>query len=295
MARILCIGDAMVDVVAQIDGAINFGSDTSSRISMHGGGAASNTACWLGWLGEDVTFAGRIGDDTAGRVILEDFHRFEVKYENLIIPGERSGIVIVLVDKDGERTMFPDPAANSGLDLGSIPQLDDFDAIFLSGYSLYNPRSTEGVIRIIEAAHNQKIPIYFDLASVGTMEQFGKEKILKHLPSFAGLFMNEAEAHFITGKSEIDAIINDLSRLTSLVIVKRGARGAIAYSERSGLIEIAGTPTAVVDTTGAGDAFAAGFLSIYVTNGDLNGALTRADEVARKCVGIIGARPASNP
>jgi len=295
MTSVICIGDAMMDVIVRMKGSINANSDTLSEISMHGGGAAANTASWLASLGVDTTFIGRIGSDIPGSNFHNELLTQGVKHPNPPIANMKTGVVVVLVDQDGNRTMFPDAGANSGLDEKDLPDLTGFDGAFLSGYSLFNPISTEGVQRIIKTLRAASIPIYFDLASVGTISAFGFERAKELLPGFEGLFLNEEEALFITKESKIEEQIMNLLKLSKLVVIKRGSNGAVGKSRDSELISKSASDSAVLDTTGAGDSFAAGFLSSWLVKEDLSEALAKGIEVAGKCVATIGARPRVNP
>lgn len=295
MKSILCIGDAMIDVIVKMKSEINLNSDTLSDISMHGGGAAANTATWLAHLGVNTTFAGRIGSDIAGANFHAELVDFGVKHLNPPIAGAKTGTVVVLVDKHGNRTMFPDSGANSGLSASDLPELSEFDAVFLSGYSLFNPASIDGVTKIIVNIREQNIPFFFDVASVGTMSAFGKERALSLISGFSGLFLNEEEARYITGSSDTAQQLQSLMTRAPLIVIKRGPLGAIAKVEDEATIERPATNTQVIDTTGAGDAFAAGFLASWIESKNLSASLSRALDVAAQCVATIGARPRVNP
>jgi sugar/nucleoside kinase (ribokinase family) len=295
MTSVICIGDAMMDVIVRMKSPINANSDTLSEISMHGGGAAANTASWLASLGVDTTFIGRIGSDISGSNFHNELLALGVKHPNPPIANMKTGVVVVLVDQDGNRTMFPDAGANSGLDEKDLPDLKGLDGAFLSGYSLFNPISTEGVQRIITTLRAASIPIYFDLASVGTIGAFGFERARELLHGFEGLFLNEEEALFITKESKVEEQISFLLKLSRLVVIKRGSNGAVGKSRDSELISKAASDSEVLDTTGAGDSFAAGFLSSWLVNQDLSEALSKGIEISGKCVATIGARPRVNP
>jgi sugar/nucleoside kinase (ribokinase family) len=295
MKSILCIGDAMIDVIVKMKSEINLNSDTLSDISMHGGGAAANTATWLAHLGVNTTFAGRIGSDIAGANFHAELVDFGVKHLNSPIAEAKTGTVVVLVDKQGNRTMFPDSGANSGLSASDLPELSEFDSVFLSGYSLFNPASIDGVTEIINAIRELKIPIFFDVASVGTMSAFGKERALSLISGFSGLFLNEEEARYITGSSDTAQQLQSLVTKAPLIVIKRGALGAIAKVEDEAIIEQPATHTKVIDTTGAGDAFAAGFLAAWLERKNLSASLSHALDIAAQCVATIGARPRVNP
>ncbi|MBU3716380.1 MAG: carbohydrate kinase family protein [Candidatus Nanopelagicaceae bacterium] len=295
MTKILCIGDAMIDVIVQLKSPINVNSDTLSEISMHGGGAAANTATWLAHLGVTTSFVGRIGADISGANFHAELAAFGVQHENPSLEGEKTGTVVVLVDQNGNRTMFPDAGANSGLSASDLPNLAGVDGVFLSGYSLFNSKSSDGVLGIIKAIKELSIPIFFDVASVGTMSAFGKERAISLIKGFDGLFMNESEAEYLTGFTNAQDQFRLLEAFAPLIVIKRGANGAIARFNGRDPISKAAREAKVIDTTGAGDAFAAGFLASWLNSKDLDGAISHALDVAAQCVATIGARPRVNP
>lgn len=295
MSRFLCIGDAALDVIVKMQTELHVGSDTSSQISMHGGGAAANTATWLANLGHSVYFSCRLGNDAAGRAIAAEFDQWSIEYHKEFLANEKTGVVVVLVNNAGERTMFPDSGANSGIDEKNLPPLAGFDAAFLSGYSLFNPLSTSGVLRMISMIKAANIPLIFDPASVGTMTSFGRERVLEMLSVMDIAIMNDDEARFIAGKSELNDALESLTSLVPLVVIKTGSSGAIAQLRGDTLLESKTEAIAAIDTTGAGDAFAAGFIPRWLESHDPLESMKAGNEVARRCVAIIGARPSVNP
>lgn len=295
MSRFLCIGDAALDVIVKMQTELHVGSDTSSQISMHGGGAAANTATWLANLGHSVYFSCRLGNDAAGRAIAAEFDQWGIEYRKEFLTNEKTGVVVVLVNNAGERTMFPDSGANSGIDEKNLPPLVGFDAAFLSGYSLFNPLSTSGVLRMISMIKAANIPLIFDPASVGTMTSFGRERVLEMLSVMDIAIMNDVEARYISGKSELNDALESLTSLVPLVVIKTGSSGAIAQLRGDTLLESKTEAIAAIDTTGAGDAFAAGFIPRWLESHDPLESMKAGNEVARRCVAIIGARPSVNP
>lgn len=295
MSRILCIGDAALDVIVKMQTEIHIGSDTASQISMHGGGAAANTATWLAEQGHEVFFSCRLGDDAAGHAISSEFDFWKIEHRKNFLTGERTGVVVVLVDEKGERTMFPDSGANSGIGEKDLPTLKGFDAAFLSGYSLFNPLSTDGVLRMITLIQDAKIPLIFDPASVGTMIAFGRERILELLPRMDVAIMNDEEAQFISECESLTDALTFLTKFVTTVVIKTGSSGSLAQTRDEPYVKSIITAIRAVDTTGAGDAFAAGFIPQWLENHDLLTSMNAGNEVARKCVAIIGARPSVNP
>jgi sugar/nucleoside kinase (ribokinase family) len=295
MTRILCIGDAALDVIVKMRTEIHVGSDTASQISMHGGGAAANTATWLAALGHSVFFSCRLGDDAAGQAISSEFDIWKIEHRKQFLKNEKTGVVVVLVDGKGDRTMFPDSGANSGLSEKDLPSLLGFDAAYLSGYSLFNPLSTQGVMRIISEIKKVGIPLIFDPASVGTMMAFGREQVINTLAHMNIAIMNEDEARYISNCHSLDEALAFLTSIISTVVIKTGSSGAIAQIHGGSSVTANTDAIAAIDTTGAGDAFAAGFIPNWLTTKDLFAAMNAGNEIARRCVSIIGARPSVNP
>jgi sugar/nucleoside kinase (ribokinase family) len=191
--------------------------------------------------------------------------------------------------------MFPDSGANSGLSEKDLPSLLGFDAAYLSGYSLFNPLSTQGVMRIISEIKKVGIPLIFDPASVGTMMAFGREQVINTLAHMNIAIMNEDEARYISNCHSLDEALAFLTSIISTVVIKTGSSGAIAQIHGGSSVTANTDAIAAIDTTGAGDAFAAGFIPNWLTTKDLFAAMNAGNEIARRCVSIIGARPSVNP
>ena len=293
-AKVLCIGDVMLDVVTKIEvmpSEINYGSDTPAKISTHGGGAAGNVAAWLTRTDARATIVGHVGNDAAGSALVSEFDALGVRHHNLVVENGHSGVVVVLVDPTGERTMFPDNGANSGLHIGDLPELEGFNAVYISGYSPLDPLSLTGVKEMIAKIRSAGITIYFDPASVGGMKEVAIEEVKSWLPLMDVILLNEEEAIYLSGASDIEVALDYLLTQCQTVVIKRGSHGAIGKSRGGESVSVPAIPTTVVDTTGAGDSFAAGFISYFATKKDLTHALMAGAEVAAHCVAIVGARP----
>lgn len=300
MGKVLCIGDIALDVIVQLEGEglgqLRYGSDTPSQVSTHGGGTAANVASWLHEVGTPALLLARIGDDSVGEALISQIQDLGIATHPVTIAGAATGTVVVLVDRSGERTMLPDSGANAGLSESDLPTLDGVTACYISGYSLFNPLSHQGVHRIFQRLRAQGIETFLDPASVGTMLKFAeRERVLQSIPESDVLLLNESEAEFLSGASSHDAMLEFLLRFARIVVVKRGEMGAIARSRDSGdLVSDILPPRPAIDTTGAGDSFAAGFISSWIVNRDLKESLHRGNLIAGRCVELVGARP-SNP
>ena len=298
MTKVLCIGDIMLDVTAVTGRELEQGVETRAHISTQGGGAAANVASWLAHTGTPTYLVTRVGDDAAGRTLLDELDRYGVEHSTTLIEGLSTGVVIVIVDALGERTMFPDSGANAGLGLADLPDLAEFTTLYLSGYPLINPISRPGVLQIIEKAKSIGLPIVFDPATVGVLREVGIPTVREWLKNMDVLILNEEEGHFLSGiANPIDAAAA-LLELVPTVIIKRGGTGALAQSRDCSLVQVQAVATDVVNTTGAGDAFAAGFIQVWGETRDstnLETAITRGAALGSQCVAHIGARPLVAP
>ena len=293
-ARVLCIGDVMLDVITKISvmpAQIHYGSDTPSKISTHGGGAAGNVASWLTRTSAQSTIVGHVGDDAAGAALMSEFDTLGVRHNNLLVDQGSSGVVVVLVDPTGERTMFPDNGANSGLHIGDLPPLEDFDVVYLSGYATLDPLSRPGVLEMIQKIKSAGLPLYFDPASVGAMMEVPLALVKSWIAMMDVILLNEEEAIYLTGETQVEKALEILLEDCETVVIKRGSLGAIGKSRGSILVTTEALPTEVLDTTGAGDSFAAGFIAEFAVSKNMQHSLEAGAAVAARCVAIVGARP----
>jgi sugar/nucleoside kinase (ribokinase family) len=291
MPKVLCIGDVMLDVVVALQAPINYGEDTPSKITTHSGGAAGNVASWIAHTGTEASIVARVGNDSAGAAITSEFEDLGVDHSSLKKTSDATGVVVVLVDKNAERTMFPETGANSGLVLADMPPLVGFDAAYVSGYALLNSRSRAGVLEMIAAIKSAGLPLFYDTVTVGAMKEVDRELIYSWLPLMDYVLPNEEEAFYLADSEDIDVALRKLLELCPAVIVKRGSAGAVAQVRGGARIDIDAVKITVADTTGAGDSFAAGFIATKISGGDLSTSVTAGVTLAAKCVANIGARP----
>ncbi len=291
MGRCVVVGDVMMDVTARIATSIAYASDTPARISIQPGGSAAMTAAWLGSSGFPVTFVGCIGDDPFGRQVAATLTALGVQAHLTVSAGRPTGTCVILVDAQHERTMLPDTGANSDLDAGAVRALDlgRGDHVHLSGYVLLNPEARAAGVRIIEDARAAGASCSLDPASAAPLLA-ARDVVLELLPMFDILIANEDEAAVLSGGGDPVASLEVLGAIVPTVVVKRGGRGVTARS--AGTTVSAAAPTVpVVDTTGAGDAFAAGFLAAWLPGASLAAAVDAGQSLAGVAVGRVGASP----
>jgi len=293
MKKILCLGDVALDVIAQLKEPINYGNDTASRISTHPGGQAANVATWITRTNNRSVLVARVGNDPVGFALVSDLDKYGVEHKGLMNSGRPSGVVVILVDSNGERTMFPDNGANADLEVSDLPPLDDIDGVFLSGYALLDFRSRDTALGMIKKFQEKKIPIFFDPTTTGAMKVLPKSEILDWVGMVDGILLNNEEARYLGDSNDLEEAEENLLKRTPLVVIKQGSRGATGvYKDQ--FAKVPAVTTNVVDTTGAGDSFAAGFIPKWLETNNLEEALTAGTALAAKCVAIVGARPPLN-
>jgi ribokinase len=261
---VYCLGDLMVDVVARLFGPLAEGSDSPAVIAYVGGGSAANTAAWLTRVGIDSVFVGAIGDDAAGQSQLESLHALGVDVRFRVDRTRPTGTCLVLVAPSGERTMVPDPGANLALEEFDVPT-DEFargDHLHVSGYALLRD-SRDAALHALPAAVAAGMTVSVGAASAAPLDLLGAEYFLGLLPRDVLLFANEKEAAVLAGQDGTAVeLASALAGEGRQVVVTAGS-GDAAWSDGSATATMASEPLdrPELDTTGAGDAFAAGFLA----------------------------------
>jgi sugar/nucleoside kinase (ribokinase family) len=290
MKKILCIGDLALDVISQLKEPINYGNDTASRISSHPGGQAANVSTWITRTHSKAQLVARVGNDPVGFALISDLDKYGVEHMNLMHSGRPTGVVVILVDANGERTMFPDNGANADLEVSDLPPLDDVDGVYLSGYALLDFRSRDAVLSMIAKIKAAGKPIYFDPTTTGAMKIVSREEVLSWVKLMDGILLNSEEALYLGDAKDVETAEKNLTAYTPLVVIKLGSRGAMAV-HKDVVAKVSAVTTNVVDTTGAGDSFAAGFIPKWLETNDLEASLSAGTALAAKCVATVGARP----
>jgi sugar/nucleoside kinase (ribokinase family) len=297
--QVVCVGDVMLDISAALPGPLALGSDTPASISFGHGGSAANTAAWLASLGVPCVFAGRVGADAFGQQAVAELRAHGVIPKVSTDPDTATGVCLVLVGPDGERTMVPSAGANAALSAGDLGSdlLGAGDHLHLSGYALLREGSRPAAQFALELASSGGASVSVDAASAGPIRAVGAERFLDWLPPGAMLLANTDELAALTGGTGLDsdgtrqdgAIAALVDRRLS-VVLKCGSRGSV-LGTAAGLWRAPAEPVRVLDSTGAGDAFAAGLLAALWDGAELPDALGQANRLGAVAAGRLGARP----
>ena len=289
MSRIVVLGDLMVDVVVRLSGPLAEASDAPAEIRFRGGGSAANTAAWLAAAGADVTLVGRVGDEERGRSAVEALRAAGVETRIAVDPERPTGTCLVLIDPGGERTMAPDAGANDGLAAEDLPDelLAEAAHLHVAGYALLREGSRAAARAAIQGASRAGTGVSVDPSSSALLNADFLD-----WADGAGLLMpNAAEAHALTGESDPEVAGRALAERFGEVVVTLGPDGAL-WTDGHEVLHAAAEPVdRVEDSTGAGDAFAAGFLSERVSGGSTAEALAAGCRLAARAVKGAGARP----
>ncbi len=248
-----CLGDLVEDVIVRLDGAVNITSDTHAHISRRRGGSAANVAAMAATLGHRSRFLGQVGADAIGSALLADLADEGVDV-SMVRRGGSTGTIVALVDHLGERSMLTDRRACLELDDPAPAWLDDVEVLHVPFYSLASGKIAAAAATVIEWAHDRGIAVSIDVSSTAIMAEVGIDEVVRRLTSAAPtvVFANADEAHTL-------GIVGPI--VAALTVIKRGPRPALVHCPDGAVIEVdAIAVPGVNDSTGAGDAFAAGFL-----------------------------------
>ncbi len=283
------VGDLATDVVAVLSGEPAPGSDRPATIRSRGGGAGANVAAHLAVLGLPVVLAGCVGDDAAGTALVAELRAAGVRTAVRTVPGAASGTIVSLVEPDGQRSMLADRGANLDLRADDVPPPGPGGHLHLSGYTLLHERPRAAGLAALAAARAAGCTVSVDPASTGPLTASGVERWRADTAGVDLLVPNADEARLLSGCADVTEAARTLAGRHRAVAVTLGADGAL-WAAGSTLVHRPAHPADVVDTTGAGDAFTAGLLSVWLTGGEpaaaLDAGLTRAAVV----VGRPGAR-----
>jgi sugar/nucleoside kinase (ribokinase family) len=290
---LLVVGDLVDDISVRPLDDVTAASDTDAEIRMRPGGSAGNVAAWLGHLGADVAFCGRVGEDAVDRHTraLADCG---VKPYLTGDPDRTTATIVLQLDRGGERTMFVDRGANRGLVAEDVPDeaWSDVTWLHLTGYSFFDPDTRPVATGLLAEARRRNVRVSVDPSSVAFLRASGVEEFLGWIDGVDLIVPNLDEARALVGTTGPQIDLDLLATRFPHVVVTLGSMGA-AYLAGAERVQVTAPRVEVVDTTGAGDAFAAGFLARWVDGATPEEALNGGRAAAEQCVARPGARPST--
>lgn len=287
--RIVVVGDVMLDVVVRPEAPIALTSDTPSAIHLGRGGSGANLAVALAALGHDVTYVGAAGDDVGQRTFVEDLARHGVRCELMHAPVS-TGVVVSMVDADGQRAMLSDRGANRALEVSFVLEClrAPFDHLHVSGYTLLDDATRDVARTALDAARAHEASTSVDVCSSAPLHALGAAAFLAASEGVNWLFANEEEALELGTHTDLEAALTRLTQRFDEVLVTRGRHGAVVGAGAS-RTNVAALGRSVLDTTGAGDAASGTYLGARLDGRRIEESLDVAMRAAALVVGVLGA------
>ena len=308
------MGDAIVDVIASCDddflvahklpkGSMQLltPAQADELYSAMGvaremsGGSAANSMAGIAAMGGSAAFVGQIAEDQLGPIFEHDMHALGVRFETPALEGgPPTGRCLILVTPDGQRTMNTCPGASHELSADALDRelIASASILFLEGYLFGPDKPRAAMMEAIRIAHAAGRKVAFTLSeSVCIAER--KEPFTKMIDSGGVdlLFANEDEVLQLTGRTDLQVALDELATKVPTLVITKGPDGAIGVEDGE-YISIPAAPVAkVIDTTGAGDLFAAGFLAARCRGASLERCLWTGAIAAGEVIKHYGARP----
>jgi sugar/nucleoside kinase (ribokinase family) len=276
MKRVVVLGDVIEDIIVISDSARQLNTDNPSEISSKPGGSGANFAVWLASLGVEVELVARVGASDRARLT----NYFETKFVIAKLePDEKihTGKIVVLVEGNN-RTFFTDRGANEGLTAKSA-DLSKTDVLYLSGYAVMS-MGIQRTQELIEKAGSVGVLVAVDPGSKSFIDQFGAAEFLEAISGSDFIFPNADEYELLSRHANLQELFPE-------VIVTSGEEGA----EVLGIAKSPAFEVEVVDSTGAGDAFAAKYLAQRLAGLEVEDALRDANAFAAQAVTKPGGQP----
>ncbi|MEU4577544.1 carbohydrate kinase family protein [Nonomuraea sp. ATR24] len=289
---LLVIGDVVTDVVALHGAPVMSASEIAADIVLRPGGSGANTAAWAATLGADVGLLARCGYDSSEWHIAE-LAKAGVRPYVRIDADNPTAVVIAMVDKSGERSMLTNRGAGGLISEADWDDslLDGVGRLHVSGYLLFSEPGL-GLARLAMAkAAAAGVAISVDPASTNPLREFGVERFLHESALAHLIFPNRDEALLLSGAATPERAAEVLSERYGTAVVKLGSQGALVATGGQVVAEAGPADTETIDSTGAGDAFAAGFLAATLDGAGERAALEAGCRAGAECVALVGGRP----
>ncbi|WP_299429514.1 carbohydrate kinase family protein, partial [uncultured Meiothermus sp.] len=292
---LVAIGDLTWDVLAKPNTLLLPGGDTTGRVLLMGGGSAANVAVWAVRVGYPAGFIGEVGRDRFGEFAVQELTAEGVEPHINWNTSNPTGVILVLIDAAGQRSML----TSQGADFDLRPEVVPVEVIRQAGHlhvtawSLFTDPPRQAALKAAQVAHDAGITVSFDPGSFQMIREIGREEFRRITRDLAldFIFPNLDEGQALTGAREPLHILEILQQLYpgAMLLLKLGADGALIL-DQGRLIELQATHDKPVDATGAGDSFGGAFLGHYLRSKDALAAGQLAVQAAGWVIGRFGAR-----
>ncbi len=280
---VLSIGDLVVDITIVPEGPLTVDDDNPAHIRIGGGGQAANFCAWTASLGEAARLITRVGDDDSGHRLVAELRRVGVSVRPVYAP-EPTGVIAVLVDSGGKRTMATQRGASVGLRAEDLREewFREARLIHVPAYSLFVEPIASAARAAIDLVRRAGGLLSIDLSSAAGLKEYGGTRMAGELRRLRPdlLFATEPEAEALGVPME------ELELLAKVPVIKLGAAGCRIFGDM-----IPAPRKKGIDPTGAGDAFAASFCVSHLKGASNIDAARKAVEIASRAAAEVGARP----
>lgn len=253
------IGDAFIDIIVPTQG-IKPGETHHRKIMALCGGTA-NVAMQIAKLDGKAKFVGKVGNDPFGEYFKQNLEINGVKNLTFVDNENPTGLCISMVSANGERAMVANRGANDFLKKvevkSYIDEITDSEIVYFSGYSLLSKKNSGSILYAIEECHRKNCKIYFNTGAPNLIKEDFREIIHKYIDV---LILNREEGKNMTGKDKIEEILKSLNSMVDIAVITMGEEGCIIIPKGDEYVHVETEKLDALDTTGAGDAFAAGFI-----------------------------------
>jgi len=281
MSRIVVLGDLNLDVLARLSGALPEGGEVRTLVQAEPGGSAGRFARIAAREGAAVTFIGCVGNDFIGDLLIRSLQDEGVTPRVMRVDAPTG--TIVSLAQGSERTMLCSRGANDGIEASWVSEecFRGANNLHLSGYTFLSHSQREAAHRAIEIARACGMKISIDPPPANLIRAFGVDSFLHEIAGLDWLFPNLDEGRTLSGEETPEKIVGVLAETFPAGATTLGEKGSLAWKgderDRCEAEEIARA-----DSTGAGDAFAAGFVVTYLESGTLAIANQRGNDVANR-------------
>jgi len=310
---LLGIGNALVDIEVRVDNefieqnSLTKGGMTLSSVEkqqkilkklhslstkISSGGSAANTVHGLSVLGGKTYYIGRVANDVYGKHYAEDMLSCGVMFPGTGNGFSNTGTCVILVTPDSERTMLTHLGVSSLLHPGNVDEktIENSGMVYIEGYLWTGENTRNAAEKLAQIAKKNKTPVAFTLSDAFVVNSFKKQltDFIRHNVDI--LFCNDLEAKAMIETEDLQKAFSGLKEMSQTIFVTRGGRGSWASSPTEEKVAVNVFPTKVVDTTGAGDLFAAGALYGIIRNYSLKESAILGSHCASEVVSHMGGR-----
>jgi sugar/nucleoside kinase (ribokinase family) len=312
----VCVGNAIVDVLAHTDDAfldrhgMTKGSmqliDTELAMRIYAdmppsieasGGSAANTAAGVAALGGRVRFVGRVADDQLGEVFAHDIRAAGVHFDAAPVSGAAAepgtARCLILVTPDAQRTMNTYLGVSSSIARSEVEDVDlgAAGALYCEGYLWDEPVAKAALRHAMDAAHGAGTVVAFTLSDSFCVERHRDEFLELVDQRVDILFANEAEITTLYGTDDFEKAAAEVADRVGIACLTRSEKGSVLLAAGGRRVDVPAAPATLVDTTGAGDLYAAGFLARWAAGADLEECGRVAALAAAEAISHLGPRP----